>query len=167
MVNDVTALRGDEEMVKALAGYGIPVVLMYSKDRSARTSKEKVRYDDVVNTIHGFFEERIDFALKNGLKKENLVLDPGMGAFVSMEAKYSLQILRRLKELDDFGLPILAGPSRKSFIGEVLNLKVEDRLEGSLAASAVAVMNGANILRVHDVKQTRRVVDMVHAIMNS
>ncbi|HLG25339.1 MAG TPA: dihydropteroate synthase [Candidatus Gracilibacteria bacterium] len=163
MVNDVTALRGDPTMAQALAKYDAPVVIMYSKDPSARTTREPQQYDDVVATVRDFLSDRIEYGVRQGIKKSRFILDPGMGAFVSSDPKYSLQLLNRLDELKDFGLPILVGPSRKSFIPG----PIEERLEGSLAACAVAVMNGAGILRVHDVQQTRRVVDMVHAIMHS
>lgn len=167
MINDVTALRGDKKMASVLARYGRPVVLMYSKDKTARTSMRNVFYDDVIKTIKDFLKERIGVAVRAGLKRKNLILDPGMGAFVSSEVKYSLQILARLKEFQTFGLPILVGPSRKSFIGQALNLPLSQRLEGALACAAIAAHNGASILRVHDVKQTRRVVDMVYAIKNA
>lgn len=168
MVNDVTALRGDPDMAKSLAQYDdVPVILMYSKDSTARTTPEKVAYDDVMSTVKEFLEERIQYAIDAGIARERLVVDPGMGAFVSGDAQYSLQILKRLEELTKLELPVLVGPSRKSFIGDVLGLPVDQRLEGGLAACAVAVMHGASILRVHDVQQTRRLVDMIQAIQNS
>jgi dihydropteroate synthase len=167
MVNDVTALRGDNQMAKTLASYDVPLVLMYSKDPTARTTKKDVQYDDVVKSIHFFLGERIAYAEHEGIHRERIVVDPGMGAFVSSDARYSLQVLRRLRDLDDFHLPVLVGPSRKSFIGNTLDLPLHERLEGSLASCAVALMNGASIFRVHDVKETRRTVDMVHAILHS
>ena len=167
MVNDVTAFRGDERMVEVLASHDVPVVIMYSKDDTPRTTLNVVEYDDVVLTVKGFLEERIQVGEKGGIKRERIIVDPGMGAFVSGDFKYSLHILKRLEELNTLELPILVGPSRKSFIGAVLDLPLNDRVEGGLASSAVAAMNGASILRVHDVKETRRVVDMVDAIINS
>jgi dihydropteroate synthase len=167
MINDVTALRGDEEMVHVLSKYDVPVVIMYSKDSTPRTTRRDVQYDDVVHTIKSFLEERISFGESNGVDSGRFIIDPGMGAFVSTDAKYSLQIFKSLRDFSDLRLPVLVGPSRKSFIGEVLGLPVEDRLEGTLAACAVAVKNGASILRVHDVKETRRLVDMIYAIYNS
>ena len=167
MVNDVTALRGDPKMGKLLAGYDVPVVLMYSKDPTPRTTRKAVAYRDVVSTVKRFLSDRIKVAIHCGIQKERLVVDPGMGAFLSLNPKYSLQVIRRLSELQSFHCPVLVGPSRKSFIGQVLNLPLHERVEGTLAACVVAVMNGASILRVHDVKETRRVVDMVHAIIHS
>lgn len=167
MINDVTALRGDAGMAGVLAGYDVPVVLMYSKDPTPRTTREEVHYDDVVRTVKDFFTERIGVAAAGGIARERLILDPGMGAFVSADPRYSLQLLHRLGEFLSFDLPVLVGPSRKSFIGQVLDVPLNRRLEGTLAACAAAVMNGASILRVHDVQETRRLADMVHAIMTS
>lgn len=167
MINDVTALRGDKKMASVLAKYNKPVVLMYSKDKTARTSMRNVLYDDVVKTVKDFLKKQIEVAVRGGIQRKNLILDPGMGAFVSSSAKYSLEILARLKEFQIFGLPILVGPSKKSFIGQTLNLPLSERLEGGLACAVVAVMNGASILRVHDVKQIRRIIDMTYAIKNA
>lgn len=167
MINDVTAFRGDPKMAQTLAGYDVPVVLMYSKDSTARTTRENVQYEDIIAKIKDFFEERITAAVKSGIARERLLLDPGMGAFVSADPKYSLQILNRLEDLLKFKLPLAVGPSRKSFIGQVLDVPLNQRLEGTLASCAVAVMHGASILRVHDVQETRRTVDMVRAIMTS
>lgn len=167
MINDVTALRGDPKMAQTLAEYDVPVVLMYSKDSTPRTTRDVVQYDDVVSTVHSFFEDRIAFATKAGIGRGRLLLDPGMGAFVSGEPKYSLQLLSRLEKFLELGLALVVGPSRKSFIGQVLDVPLNKRLEGSLAACAVAVMHGASILRVHDVQETRRVVDLVSAVMKS
>lgn len=165
MINDVTALRGDANMAQTLAGYDVPVVLMYSKDATPRTTREDVHYDDVVETVSRFFRERIPFAEKSGIARGRLVLDPGMGAFVSANPVYSLQLLNRLDQFLEFELPLLVGPSRKSFIGQVLNVPLNQRLEGSLGACAAAVMRGASILRVHDVQETRRLADMVFAVV--
>ena len=167
MINNVTALRGDKKMTDVLAKYNVPVVIMYSKDSSPRTTRKNVRYDDVISTVKSFLEERVSYGESMGINPERFIVDPGMGAFVSGDPVYSLRILKFLREFKDLRLPVLVGPSRKSFIGEVLGLPVEERLEGTLAACAVAVQNGASILRVHDVKETRRLVDMLYAINNS
>lgn len=177
LINDVTALRGDKNMAAVLAQYpDVPIVIMYSKDSTARTARENVRYDNVIATVRKFLEERVAAGASFGIARERFILDPGMGAFVSDDSKYSLEILDRLAEFKNFGLPILIGASRKGFIGKVLaqargldaqeSLPVAERLEGSLACAAIATYNGASILRVHDVKETRRVVDMVYSIIN-
>lgn len=171
MVNDVTALRGDTLMAKTVAELKVPVVLMYSKDAGPRTSLEKKVYANVVGTIIAFLKQRLDYAKKSGIALDKCVIDPGMGAFLSSDAKYSLQVLKNLEKFKVLGRPLFVGASRKSFIGKVLDLPghspAKDRLEGSLACAAVAVMNGANIIRVHDIKETRRVVNMVFAVMKA
>lgn len=167
MINDVLALRGDSKICKIIADAKVPVVLMYSKDPTARTTSDPKQYDDVISHIKVFLEERIKIAQVCGIKKDRIIIDPGQGAFISGDPKYSLQILKRLKEFEEFKLPILIGSSRKSLIGMTLKLPLHERLEGSLACAAVAVMNGAKIIRSHDVKETRRVIDMVWAIMQS
>jgi dihydropteroate synthase len=167
MVNDVLALRGDKGMCDLIATSGIPVVLMYSKDNSGRTTGESRQYMDVVEYIGDFFKDKMQYAQKCGIKSEQIILDPGMGAFVSSDSKYSLQILKRLREFQELGHPILIGPSRKSFIGQTLGLPLHERREGSFASAAVAMMNGAAIVRVHDTKETCRVRDMLHAIEQS
>ena len=165
MVNDVTALRGDPEMARVVAEAGVPIVLMYSKDNSPRTTKEVLHYDDVMVTIREFLEKRVKVAEEAGIKRENIIIDPGMGAFVSMDAKYSYEILARLNELKDLGLPILVGTSRKSFlVTQFGEAKPEDQLEGSISTAIEAYLNGAQILRVHDVKETRQAIDFVQKL---
>jgi dihydropteroate synthase len=167
MINDILALRGDEKIADVLAAANIPVVLMYSKDSTGRTTGEDKTYQNVVKYIKDFLEERINFAKQKGIKEEKIIIDPGQGAFISSTAKYSLQVLNNLDKFKDLGRPILIGSSRKSFIGQTLNLPLHQRLEGSLACAAIAVIKGASIIRAHDVKETRGVVDMVSAIIDS
>lgn len=155
MVNDVTALRGDSGMARVVAEARVPVILMYSKDATARTSKKAVEYEDVMATVIEFLKERVAAAEAGGVTRAQIILDPGMGAFVSTFPKYSLEILERLNELVSLDYPVLVGASRKSFIREIWGgEKPEDRLEGSLEAAKMAAQNGASILRVHDVKET-------------
>ena len=167
MINDVTAFRGDKQMASVIAAAGVPVVIMYSKDPSARTTRKVVEYKNVIQVVQKFLKERVAVGMKAGILKGQFILDPGMGAFVSGEPKYSLQILKKLEKFGDLGMPILVGASRKGFIGQVLGVGLDERLEGGLAAHALAILHGAAIIRTHDVKETRRVVDMVSAIMKS
>lgn len=148
MINDVTALRGDPGMAKIVAQTGVPIVLMYSKDPTARTTRTQKRYKNVVKTIIAFLQERVDFALAAGIKRTQIILDPGMGAFVSSIPKYSYEILERLKEFKKLGFPILVGASRKSFLPGTIH----ERLAPTLKAHRLAVQNGAAIIRVHDVQ---------------
>lgn len=157
MVNDVTALRGDKKMASVLAKSSRRIVLMYSKDSSARTTPAKMAYDDVMKTVIDFLEARVSYALSHGISRDRLILDPGMGAFVSGDPKYSFEILKRLRELQIFDLPILVGTSKKSFLGGQL----DERGERTLASSCLAYSNGASILRVHDVGAARVALDTV------
>jgi len=150
IVNDVTALRGDKNMVKIVAQAKCPLIMMYSKDNTARTTVIKKKYKDVVNTIDKFFVDRISYAQEQGVLKKNLILDPGMGQFISAISKYSFEIINRLEELTHFGLPLLIGVSRKSF----LMGKITERLDRGLIASAFAYLNGVSIIRTHDVGAT-------------
>jgi len=161
----VTALRGDPAMADVVAKAGVPVILMYSKDPTARTTSKQVDYEDVIQTIREFLEERVKVAEGAGIRRGNIWIDPGMGAFVSKKGCYSLEILRRLEELKTLGLPIVVGASRKGFIGEFCGGKgPKDRLEGSLAAAMIAFLNGASVVRVHDVREHVRVLKLIAAM---
>jgi dihydropteroate synthase len=147
MVNDVTALRGDPKMVEVLLNYQPYVVLMHSKDPTPRTTKEAVEYDDVVASIKTFLLERISLLVEAGFSEERIIIDPGMGAFISSIPDYSFKVINRLKELTLLGFPILVGISRKSCLGG----KLEDRDEPSVDWSLKALENGASIIRIHNV----------------
>ena len=172
MVNDVTALQGDKKMVNVVAEYDVPVCLMHMKG-NPRDMQLDPRYDNVVEEIKGFLRERAEYALFNDVKKENIIVDPGLGfgKRTGRGVEDNITILRNLSEFKELGYPVLVGASRKTFIGNVCGkdaqLPVSDRLEGSLAAAAVAVINGADIVRVHDVKETRRCVDLVDCVIKS
>lgn len=159
LVNDVTALRGDLRLGEVVAHYGAGLVLMHMKG-TPRTMQEDPLYSNLISEIHRFFEERVEAALRAGIREEALILDPGIG--FGKTASHNLEILRRLKELEVLNRPLLVGPSRKSFIGTVLDLPVEKRLFGTAAAVTVSILNGADMVRVHDVaemKQVARIVD--------
>ncbi len=147
MVNDVTALRGDPKMIEVLSRYKPYVVLMYSKDLTARTTTESVEYDDVIASIKTFLLERISTLLGSGFPEDKIIIDPGMGMFVSADPKYSFEIIERLSELKQLAYPILVGVSRKSFLGG----KVDERDLLSAEWSLKAIQNGASIVRIHDV----------------
>lgn len=167
IINDVTALRGDTNMAETLASFDVPIVIMYSKDPNARTTRQETQYENVFQTIHDFLEDRLNYAAKKGINRDRFILDPGMGAFISSDPKYSLQVLKNLAKFQSFKLPILIGASRKGFISQVLNLPAGDmpqRLEGGLACAAIAVWNDAKIIRTHDIKATKQVIDMIWAI---
>lgn len=140
-VNDVTAGRGDPRIFEVVARYGVPMVLMYSKQDSPRTDRAMVEYEDVMATVKEFLRERVAVARAAGVKE--VIVDPGMGAFVSGEPSYSFEILERIEELHELGCPILVGTSRKGFLGE-------DRL-GMTLWTTLQLAGKVDYLRVHDV----------------
>ncbi|HHK67139.1 dihydropteroate synthase [Candidatus Acetothermia bacterium] len=157
MVNDISALRFDPQMPMVVAKSGAALVLMHMLGTPA-TMQHSPAYGDVVEEIRSFLAERISYAVKAGVAQERIVLDPGIG--FGKLLSHNIAIIRRLNRLTDLGAPILIGVSRKSFIGEILGLPPEERLEGTIAASAIAIMNGADIIRVHDAKEGRRAADV-------
>ncbi len=169
MINDITALKGDKKLVNIVANYNVSICLMHMKG-NPRDMQNNAYYDDIIFEITNFLKERAEYAMFNDVKKENIVIDPGLGfgKRTGRGIEDNCEILKHLSKLKILGYPILVGASRKKFIGNICGgeklLSVEDRLEGSLAATAVAVLNGADIVRVHDVKETKRCIDIVDCI---
>ena len=169
-VNDVSALRADKEMAGVIAEYEVPVVLMYSKDSSPRTTRSHTEYRDVMPTIISFFSERLKYAESNGIQKSQIVIDPGMGFFISGNAKYSFEVIRRISELHEFDLPLLLGPSRKSFLAEVSSgrsLNFSERDFPCALVSSIALWQGVSVLRFHEVEQGRLLIDTFEALKNT
>jgi dihydropteroate synthase len=170
MVNDVTALQGDKKLVNIVAKFDVPICLMHMKG-SPQNMQKKPIYNDVIKEILDFLKERAEYAMSHDIKKKNIIIDPGLGfgKRTGLGIEDNCEILNRLNSFKNLGFPILVGPSRKTFIGNVCGgkhqLPATDRLEGSLAAACVAVLNGADIIRVHDVKETRRCIDIVDCIV--
>lgn len=161
VVNDISALRFDPEMVRVIAAAQVPVVLMHMQG-TPRTMQERPYYRDVVEEVKGFLQERIEFALESGVGPEQILVDPGIG--FGKELEHNLALLRGLSALALLGRPILVGPSRKTFIGKILGVGPEERLEGSLAAAVAAVLAGANMIRIHDVREARRAIGIADAL---
>jgi len=160
-VNDVTAL-GDPEMAAVVASAGCDLMLMHMRG-TPRTMQADPRYDDVVVEVRDHLLERAERAVAAGIPRERLWIDPGIGFGKTVE--HNLALLRGLPALVETGLPVLVGASRKSFIGHVLGLAdTNERLEGSLAVASIATWLGAAMLRVHDVRATRRAVDLAAAV---
>ena len=160
MINDIMALRNGMENVAR--EYDVPVVLMHMKG-TPETMQINPYYEDVTAEIMKFLDERIKFALENGIDEDKIIIDPGIGFGKRQED--NLRIISHLAEFKSLGMPILIGASRKSFIGNILNLPPEERLEGSIASAIVAILNGANIIRCHDVLATKRAATVADAIM--
>lgn len=165
IINDVSALQYDPESVKIAAGSDIPVCLMHMKG-TPQDMQDKPVYENVIEEIMGFFKERIEFCVKNGVEKERLILDPGIG--FGKAVQHNLLILKHIDQFKMLGCPLLVGASRKSFIGKLYNdAPADQRLGGSIAAALYAVQNGANIVRVHDVEETAQALRIFSSIQSS
>jgi dihydropteroate synthase len=163
MLNDITAL-GDPAMGEVAARHGCDVVLMHMLGTPG-VMQDKPRYGDVIADIRRYLRERSAAAEKAGIAPERLILDPGIGFGKTPE--HNLEIIARIGEFREPGRRLMAGPSRKSFIGTLLGLPVEQRLEGTAAAVAACVLGGAEIVRVHDVLEMKRVASVCDAIRNA
>lgn len=162
MVNDITGLE-DPAMLEVVADAGAGIVIMHMRGRP-KTMQTNAHYDDLIGEVVAFLRERSERARAAGI--EEVIVDPGIG--FGKTAAHNFEIIRRLDELGALGLPVLVGPSRKSFLGSLPSaLPPEERLEGTLAAVAVCVVNGASIVRVHDVKAARRAVEVAEAIRDA
>ena len=162
IVNDVTALRGDPPIASLCAERGAGLVLMHMRG-DPRTMQEEPHYDDVVDDVKAFLAERLEAALAAGVAEDRVWLDPGIGFGKTVD--HNLELLRRLGELRTLGRPLVVGTSRKSFIGKIDGSEVGDRLGGTIASSVIAAAAGADVLRVHDVAESRQALQMATAIL--
>ena len=161
IVNDITALQGDAEMARVVAEMGAGVILMHMRG-TPRTMQQSPVYDDVVSDISAWLHRRIEYAETEGIPPDRIVIDPGIG--FGKTVNHNLEILRRLDEFRLLNKPILIGTSRKSFIGKILDLPVNSRIEGTAATITWAIAHGADMVRVHDVKAMHRVARMTDAL---
>lgn len=164
MINDITALRGDPALADVVAQAECDYVLMHMAG-TPQSMQKAPQYNDVVDDISAFFEERLECAASKGIREGHIWLDPGFGFGKTVE--HNLTLLRRLHEFKRFGRPILVGTSNKSTIGKILDAEVEDRMEGTAATVALAIQNGADAVRVHDVKSMARVARMTDAVVRN
>ena len=164
IINDVSGLSFDNHMPKTIAQLKAPVIIMHMKGNPSNM-QENPKYKDVIDEIITYFKEKINIAINSGIDREMIILDPGIGFGKTVE--HNFKILADLNRFNNLQLPILIGPSRKSFIGSTLGLPPENRLDGTAATVAVGVNNGARIVRVHDVKNMKRVVIIADKIRNA
>jgi dihydropteroate synthase len=157
MINDVSGLTFDSDMARVIKEHGVPVVIMHMRG-TPENMQEFTDYEDVVMDVRREISDRVEYAQRAGIAPENIVIDPGIG--FSKTADQCVELIARLDELLDLGKPILFGPSRKSFIGKMLGLEKEDRLEATIASCIVGISKGAAIVRVHDVAPISRAVRM-------
>ncbi len=155
LVNDVRGLTADPDLAALVAAWGVPAVVMHDVPPDGR--------GDLLTSVLRELSRRLDRALAAGVAWERLIVDPGFG--FGKDWRQNLELLRRLRELRSLGRPILAGLSRKSTIGRVLGLPENDRIEGTAATTAIAIANGADIVRVHDAKEMARVSRMSDAVV--
>jgi dihydropteroate synthase len=165
IVNDISGLRFSHDMANVVAESGVAVVIMHIKG-TPRDMQQSPVYDDVVEEVMNYLEEGIEIALKAGVDREKILIDPGIGFGKTLE--HNLIILNRLEEFRALGRPVLLGPSRKKFIGSVLGIPVpEQRVDGTAATVALGIERGARILRVHDVARMAQVAKMTDAILKN
>jgi len=166
MINDQWGLKRDPRLAELAAEKGVPLILMSNqRDKGgydARIQRDTADYEDPMAEIISSLRKSLELALKLGLPRENIIVDPGIG--FGKTWRQDLEVIRRLEELKELGRPILIGPSRKSFIGLVLDLPASERLEGTAAAVAIGIAKGADMVRVHDVPQMVRVCRVSDAI---
>lgn len=173
IINDVWGGRMEPEILKVAAEHNAPIILMHNRSEPKDAAQSEklggryvgVEYANLLGDIKKELQESVDAALAAGVQKENIIVDPGVGFGKTVEQ--NLELVRRLDELQELGFPVLVGPSRKSFVGYTLDLPAQERLEGSLAAAAICIQKGAQIIRMHDVKEAVRAARLADAVMKS
>lgn len=156
IVNDVWGFTKDAKMASVVATHKVPAILMHNQEGTEYS-------EDIIESMKKFFNKSIEMALNAGVSRDQIALDPGIGFGKTVEQ--NLEVMKRLSELKAMGYPILLGTSRKSMIGNVLDLPVDERIEGTLVTTTLGVYAGVNIIRVHDIKENLRTIKMTQAIM--
>jgi dihydropteroate synthase len=162
IINDISALRFDPDMVSVAKASGVPLILMHMRGTPGSMQDNPV-YDDLMGEIIDFFREAVNRAAKTGIPENMIILDPGIG--FGKNFNHNLMIIRDLRTLADLGLPVLLGSSRKAFIGKILDKPPEERDTGTMATVAAGILNGAHIVRVHNVRMAKDTVSIVDSIM--
>ncbi|MED3662418.1 dihydropteroate synthase [Ureibacillus sp. FSL K6-8385] len=155
IINDIWGAKADPEMAKVASRYNVPIILMHNREDTNYTDY----FEDFLNDL----KESVEIAKAAGVPDEHIILDPGIGFAKNLQQ--TIETLRRLDELAEWGYPVLLAASRKRFIGTILNVPLHERVEGTAAACAYGVMKGCHIVRVHDVKEVARTVKMIDALM--
>ncbi len=161
MINDISGLKFDPQMAKTISNLNVPVVVMHIKG-TPRDMQKDPHYDDVIKEVHNELERSIDIAINAGVAKEKIIIDPGIGFGKRLED--NLNLIVHLDYFEDLDCPILIGISRKSMINMIMPMDVSERLEPTIALNSVAVMKGANIVRVHDVRPHVKAMKMIDAL---
>ena len=161
LINDVNALQGDGAL-QAAAELDVPVCLMHMQG-TPQTMQQQPHYSDVVSEVNEFLSERVAACEAAGISRSRIILDPGFG--FGKNARHNLRLMKHLSVITESDLPVLVGVSRKSIIGAMLNVSVEERLAGSLALASIAIWQGAKIIRSHDVRETVQAVRLCEHVM--
>jgi dihydropteroate synthase len=161
IINDISALRFDQDMISFVRETEVPVIIMHMQGTPS-DMQENPHYDDVVSEIKDFFEERLAWAEQKGVSRKRFIVDPGIG--FGKTVGHNLTILKRLGDFNQLGCPVLLGHSRKSFIGKLLGTEVHERDVATAVISALCVQKGVSILRVHDVEKTFQALRLAEAI---
>lgn len=157
LINDVWGFKKDKDMAKVAAKYQVPCILMHNR--------ENIPYKNLMKDVVSDLIESIDIAMEAGVKRENIILDPGIGFAKTYEE--NLIVMNNLEEIKELELPILLGTSRKSMIGNTLNLPVDQRVEGTVATTVIGIMKGCEFIRVHDVLENKRAAVMTDKILSA
>ncbi len=157
IINDLWGAKYDKNIAKVAAKYNVPIILMHNR--------EDKPYENLIEDVIKDLQESIDIALESGVKKENIILDPGIGFAKTYEE--NLIVMNNCESIREMGYPVLLGTSRKSMIGLTLNLPVNERVEGTLATTVIGIMKGMEFIRVHDVLENKRVAVMTDTILKA
>ena len=163
MINDISSFQFDPDMLPLAAERETPVILMHMKG-NPKTMQDNPSYENLLAEVNSFFQERIDMAVSSGIKREKIIIDPGIG--FGKKFRDNLSLIRNLRYFEELERPLIVGLSRKSVIGKIVGQPSQDRLEGSLSAAVLSVSQGAHMLRVHDVAATKKAILVADAILN-
>lgn len=164
LINDISGMTHDKKMVNIISRYKVPIVIMHMKG-TPKTMQVNPTYNNIINEISDFLAKQANIAISAGVSNEKIIIDPGIGFGKTLNDNY--KIIAKLKQISKLGFPVLVGPSRKSFIGETLNESIDGRLEGSIVSAALCYKNGAKIVRVHDVEETKKSLLIVEKIIEN
>ena len=163
IINDVSAMEIDENMLQVAKNYNSPIIMMHMKG-IPKNMQNNPTYDHLITEIKDYLSSRVKCAINAGIDKKNIIIDPGIGFGKSVE--HNFEIINNLDSFVDLGFPVLLGASRKSFIGLTLDVEEKDRLEGSIAANVIGLQKGAKIFRVHDVLAAKKSLIIANKIFN-
>ncbi|MCK8825265.1 dihydropteroate synthase [Fuchsiella alkaliacetigena] len=162
IINDISGFKEDPQLAEVAAEYEVPVVVMHIQGQP-KNMQENPSYGDLISEIMEYLQQSINCGIEAGIARDKIIVDPGIGFGKTLE--HNLEIMKRLREFRSLGQPILLGTSRKSMIGDTLDLPVEERVEGTAATVSIGIANGADIVRVHDIKEMKRVAKMTDAMV--